>query len=193
VKLGIEAARLGLRVNCVVSRDLNYALTAYEAIAKEVPIRDRRWVVIHVNQASESQIRRMKELGVIATVVPGVLWMAGNRYGLDKLGKQGIPIRRMLDWHTFSVRGAAAISVCLLRDFCRIGNVVDRRTLDPTAIRVARRKKRLVVAPVLPIEHWRLSGLSSAEYLFSVQTRMALCCLPPQARKGAQNGDPLRR
>jgi predicted amidohydrolase YtcJ len=97
VKLGIEAARLGLRVNCVVSRDLEYALSAYEAIDKEVPIRDRRWVVIHVNAASDAQIRRMKALGVIATVVPGFLWMAGDRYGLDKLGEQGIPIRRMLD------------------------------------------------------------------------------------------------
>jgi predicted amidohydrolase YtcJ len=97
VKLGIEAARLGLRVNCVVSRDLEYALSAYEAIDKEVPIRDRRWVVIHVNQASDAQIRRMKALGVIATVVPGFLWMAGDRYGLDRLGEEGIPIRRMLD------------------------------------------------------------------------------------------------
>jgi predicted amidohydrolase YtcJ len=97
VKLGIEAARLGLRVNCVVSRDLEYALTAYEAIDKEVPIRDRRWVVIHVNQASDAQIKRMKALGLIATVVPGFLWMASDRYGLDQVGAQAIPIRRMLD------------------------------------------------------------------------------------------------
>ena len=97
VRLGTEAARLGLRVNCVVSRDLEYALSAYEAIDREVPIRDRRWVVIHVNQASDDQIRRMRALGVIATVVPGFLWMAGDRYGLDKLGGEGIPIRRMLD------------------------------------------------------------------------------------------------
>ena len=78
VKLGIEAARLGLRVNCVVSRDLEYALTAYEAIDKEVRIRDRRWVVIHVNQASDAQIRRMKALGVVATVVPG-FFLDGER------------------------------------------------------------------------------------------------------------------
>jgi predicted amidohydrolase YtcJ len=97
VALGIEAARLGLRVNCVVSRDLEYALSAYEAIDEEVPIRDRRWVVIHVNQASDAQIRRMRALGVVATVVPGFLWMAGDRYGLDRLGDQGIPIRRLLD------------------------------------------------------------------------------------------------
>jgi Predicted metal-dependent hydrolase with the TIM-barrel fold len=71
VKLGIEAARLGLRVNCVISRDIEYGLGAYEAIDKEVSIRDRRWVMIHVNQATDAQIRRMKALGVIATVVPG--------------------------------------------------------------------------------------------------------------------------
>jgi hypothetical protein len=97
VKLGTEAARRDLRVNCVVSRDLEYALSAYEAIDREVPIRDRRWVVIHVNQASDAQIRRLKALGVVATVVPGFLWMAGDRYGLDRLGDQGIPIRRLLD------------------------------------------------------------------------------------------------
>jgi predicted amidohydrolase YtcJ len=97
VKLGIEAARLGLRVNCVISRDIEYGLSAYEAIDKEVSIRDRRWVMIHVNQASDAQIRRMKALGVIATVVPGFLWMAGDRYGLDKLGSDGIPVRRLLD------------------------------------------------------------------------------------------------
>jgi hypothetical protein len=97
VKLGIEAARLGLRVNCVISRDIEYGLGAYEAIDKEVSIRDRRWVMIHVNQATDAQIRRMKALGVIATVVPGFLWMAGDRYGLDKLGGDGIPIRRLLD------------------------------------------------------------------------------------------------
>ena len=97
VKLGIEAARLGLRVNCVISRDIEYGLSAYEAIDKEVSICDRRWVMIHVNQATDAQIRRMKALGVIATVVPGFLWMAGDRYGLDKLGGDGIPIRRLLD------------------------------------------------------------------------------------------------
>ena len=66
VKLGIEAARLGLRVNCVLSRDLEYGLSVFEAIDKEVSIRDRRWVMIHVNQASDTQIRRMKALGVKA-------------------------------------------------------------------------------------------------------------------------------
>ena len=96
VELGIAAARMGPRINCIVSRDLEYALSAYEAIDQEVRIRDRRWVVIHVNQATPGQLRRMKDLGVIATVTPGFLYMAGDRYGLDALGAKAIPIRDLL-------------------------------------------------------------------------------------------------
>jgi predicted amidohydrolase YtcJ len=97
VALGTEAARLGLRVACVVSRDLEYGLTAYEAIDREVGLRDRRWVLIHVNQATADQLRRMRELGVIATCTPGFLALAGDRYGLDRLGEDGVPLRALLD------------------------------------------------------------------------------------------------
>jgi predicted amidohydrolase YtcJ len=97
VRVGLEAARLGLRVSCVVSRDLEYALSAYEAIDREVPIRDRRWVVIHVNQATSDQLSRMRDLGVIATATPGFLYLAGDRYGLDRLGARAVPLRELLD------------------------------------------------------------------------------------------------
>ena len=97
VKLGAEAARLGLRINIVASRNIEYAISAFELIDAQVPIRNRRWVIIHVNQATDEQVRRMKALGVIATVVPGFLWMANDRYGLDRTGSDGIPIRRLLD------------------------------------------------------------------------------------------------
>ena len=97
VRLGLEAARAGLRVSCVVSRDLEYALSAYEAIDRAVPIRDRRWVVIHVNQATPDQLRRLRRLGVVATATPGFLYLAGDRYGLDALGAGGVPLRDLLD------------------------------------------------------------------------------------------------
>ena len=97
VRLGLEAARAGLRVSCVVSRDLEYALSAYEAIDRAVPIRDRRWVVIHVNQATPDQLRRLRRLGVVATATPGFLYLAGDRYGLDALGAGGVPLRDLRD------------------------------------------------------------------------------------------------
>ena len=97
VRLGTEAARLGLRISCLVSRDLEYALSGYEAIDREVSIRDRRWVLVHVNQATDDQLRRMRALGVVATATPGFLSMASDRYGLDRLGDDGVPLRRLLD------------------------------------------------------------------------------------------------
>ena len=97
VPLGIEAARLGLRVNTIVSRDLEYALQAFEAIDAEVPIRDRRWVAIHVNQATPEQIARIKALGLVVTATPGFLYLSSDRYGLDALGPRAIPLRELLD------------------------------------------------------------------------------------------------
>ena len=39
----------------------------------------------------------MKALGVVATATPGFLSMASDRYGLDRLGADGVPLRRLLD------------------------------------------------------------------------------------------------
>jgi predicted amidohydrolase YtcJ len=97
VELGVIAAKLGLRMNCLVCYDLERVLRAYEAIDQQVRIRDRRWVIIHVTQATANQIRRIKELGLVATVTPGFMYMASDRFGLDILGQQGTPIRELID------------------------------------------------------------------------------------------------
>jgi predicted amidohydrolase YtcJ len=97
VELGVLAARLGFRLNCLVCYDLERVLRAYEAIDAQVAIRDRRWVIVHVIDASDDQIRRIKALGLIATVTPGFMHMASDRFGLATLRERGIPLRRLLD------------------------------------------------------------------------------------------------
>lgn len=97
VEIGVLAARLGLRLNCLVCYDLERVLRAYEAINQQVSIRDRRWVMIHVIEASADQLRRMKALGVFATVTPNFMYMADDRFGLNKLRERGIPIRELCD------------------------------------------------------------------------------------------------
>lgn len=97
VALGTEAARLGLRVNSLVCYDLELVLRAYEAIDREVSIRDRRWTMIHVVAATAGQLRRMRALGVVATVTPNFMHMASDRFGLDRLGEAGTPLRALLD------------------------------------------------------------------------------------------------
>ena len=97
VKVGVEAARLGIRLNCLVCYDLERVLRAYEAIHAQVPIDGRRWVMIHIIEASAGQIRRMKALGVIATVTPNFMYMASDRFNLQKIGARALPIRELLD------------------------------------------------------------------------------------------------
>jgi len=97
VALGLEAARRGIRVCTLVCYELERVLQAFEAIDAQVPIRDRRWVAVHVTQATQEQIRRMKSLGLVATVTPTFMYMAADRFDLQALGSRGTPIRALLD------------------------------------------------------------------------------------------------
>ena len=97
VALGVAAARLGLRVSVLVCYELERVLQALEAIDAQVPIRDRRWVAVHVTAAAPAQIARMRALGLIATVTPGFMHRAKDRFDLHALGAAGTPIRALLD------------------------------------------------------------------------------------------------
>jgi predicted amidohydrolase YtcJ len=97
VRIGIEAARLGLRMNRTFCRVVEHDLLAYEAIDKEISIRDRRWVIQHLIQATPEQLKRIKALGLIVTIEPNFMYWASDRFGLDKLREKGIPIRELID------------------------------------------------------------------------------------------------
>lgn len=97
VEIGIHAARHGIRLNCLICYDLERVLRAYEAIDAVVSIHELRWVMIHVIEASDDQIRRMKKLGVIATITPNFMYMASDRFNLHEIGEHAMPIRKLLD------------------------------------------------------------------------------------------------
>jgi predicted amidohydrolase YtcJ len=64
------AARLGVRVNTLVTRCLPEVLDVWEAIDAQHPIRDQRWVLVHLNAATPEQLRRIRALGLVATTNP---------------------------------------------------------------------------------------------------------------------------
>ena len=97
VALGLEAARAGMRVCTLVCYELERVLRAFEEIDAQVSIRDRRWVAVHVTEATAEQIRRIKALGLVATVTPNFMYMAKDRFNLQALGARGTPIRQLLD------------------------------------------------------------------------------------------------
>ena len=97
VALGLAAARLGLRVCTLVCYELERVLRAFEEIDAQVSIRDRRWVAVHVTEATPEQIARIKALGLVATVTPNFMYMAKDRFNLQALGARGTPIQQLLD------------------------------------------------------------------------------------------------
>ena len=97
VELGVMAAKLGIRVNCLACYDLEALIKAYEEIDKQVSIRDKRWVMVHLMDGTEKHLKRLKKLGVIATIIPNVMYWFPERFGLDKLMDLGSPVRQCLD------------------------------------------------------------------------------------------------
>jgi predicted amidohydrolase YtcJ len=97
VRLGAHAVRLGLRLNTLICYDLERALRLFEAVDREVPIRERRSVGIHLLQATDAQLRRIRALGLAVTMTPNLLWEHAHAFGIDGLGDAALPIRRALD------------------------------------------------------------------------------------------------
>jgi predicted amidohydrolase YtcJ len=82
------AARAGLRINTLVTRTLPEVLDIWEEIASRTPIRNLRWVLVHLHVASETQIARIRRLGAVTTTNPiSYLWRSGSAE-LARLGGQ---------------------------------------------------------------------------------------------------------
>jgi predicted amidohydrolase YtcJ len=68
--MNIAKAGLPLHVHAELRNTIDAFLDQIEAVNKEHPIKNLRWVLAHVNQLNASQIERMKNLGMYAAVNP---------------------------------------------------------------------------------------------------------------------------
>jgi hypothetical protein len=68
--MGIARAGLPLHVHAELTTTIDAFLDQIESVDREVPIRDLRWALAHVNQITPAQLERMKRLGVSAAVHP---------------------------------------------------------------------------------------------------------------------------
>ena len=64
------AGRYDLRMNTIVSDKLHEIVPILERVAKKYPIGKRRWVLEHVSRSSQSDLERVKKLGVAVTLIP---------------------------------------------------------------------------------------------------------------------------
>lgn len=98
-----EVARAGLplHVHANLEDTIDAFLDQIEAVNKEYPVKNLRWVLAHVNQLNASHLARMRELGMYAAVHPWAVINGGinqrifgdsayDMAALDTIQKSGI-------------------------------------------------------------------------------------------------------
>ena len=82
------AALHNLRVNTLVRGTLEDVLQVFEAVDRETPIADKRWVLVHILRATNDQMRRMKRLGLVLETIPLTdLWLRGHALPVAQPGE----------------------------------------------------------------------------------------------------------
>ncbi|HSF02571.1 MAG TPA: hypothetical protein VLA62_06155 [Solirubrobacterales bacterium] len=71
-----------------------------------------------------AQLKRMKVLGVVVTTVPGFLYLAGDRYGLDQLGERAVPLRALLDAEIPVALDTDGVPISMLWTVWEVGGAV---------------------------------------------------------------------
>jgi predicted amidohydrolase YtcJ len=97
------AARYGLRVQtqCSGGAAIDAVLDAYEAVDREISIRDARWVIEHCQFPSARNLEQCQRLGVVPTTCTNFLWGQTStgyyRFFGRELAQEAVPLRRWLD------------------------------------------------------------------------------------------------
>ena len=102
VEIGIEAAKQKLRLHFLIATapprySVDSTLDMLEQIDRQAPIRDLRCVGFHMLHVTPSQIRRIRDLGLVVTFTPSFIYSQAAPLHLDKLGQAAFPIREVLD------------------------------------------------------------------------------------------------
>ena len=82
----VAAAHLPLHVHTELHDTINAFLDQIEAVNKEYPIKNLRWVLVHMNQVDAEQLERMKKLGMYVALNPWAVINGGimhKAYGDD--------------------------------------------------------------------------------------------------------------
>jgi len=102
-RIAFLAAENDLRLHTCFGGDraFDLALQVYDEVNREIPIRDKRWVVEHCIVAHSDQMDRCRELGLTVTTCTNFLWGKGIEVFEERMGKevfdQVLPLRRWLD------------------------------------------------------------------------------------------------
>jgi len=95
----IAAAGLQAQTHAVGDHTIDVVVRSYARVDKERPIRDLHWTVMHLFQPSDSALKEMAAIGIMATMQdhPVLLGQNQRRWWGDERAAYAIPIREAID------------------------------------------------------------------------------------------------
>ena len=95
----IADAGLQAQTHAVGDETIDVIVRSYARVNAEKPIRDLRWTIMHLFHPSDAAIRKMAEIGIIATMQdhPVLLGHNQRRWWGDEHAAYAIPIRKVID------------------------------------------------------------------------------------------------
>jgi hypothetical protein len=93
------AAGLQVQTHAVGDETIDVIARAYERVNRERPIRDLRWVIMHIFHPADAAIAKMAQIGIMATAQdhPVLLGHNQRRWWGDERAAYAIPIRKLID------------------------------------------------------------------------------------------------
>jgi predicted amidohydrolase YtcJ len=95
----IADAGLQAQTHAVGNETIDLIVRAYERVNKDKPIRDLRWLIMHLFHPSDAALKKMAEIGIAATMQdhPVLLGHNQRRWWGDEHAAYAIPIRKTID------------------------------------------------------------------------------------------------
>lgn len=127
------AARAGLQVQTHGVGDdcIDTIIRCYIAASREIPIRDLRWVLMHMHNPTEEVFARIREAGILVTVQNQSVLLGANKvkwWGRPR-AEWSTPIRRMID-EGLLVGGGTDGPIVPIDPFICMWWMVTRQTLQ---------------------------------------------------------------
>jgi predicted amidohydrolase YtcJ len=102
-QIALLAARNNMRLNSCFGGDkaADITLEVFDEVNREIPLRDRRWVIQHIQFPTQQHIDKCRDLGLSVTTCTNFEWGKGSEIYVERLGKdyasRAMPLRRWLD------------------------------------------------------------------------------------------------
>lgn len=95
----IADAGLQAQTHAVGDETIDLIVRAYERVNREKPIRDMRWLIMHLFHPSDAALQKMAHIGIMATMQdhPVLLGHNQRRWWGDEHAAYAIPIRKTID------------------------------------------------------------------------------------------------